>query len=73
MLDDLKKALSERILSTELDEPLEDEREASGPANHRNGYSKKTALTGTSKMQLSIPCDRPAHPIFYPTLMPKER
>ncbi len=58
LLDDLKKALSERILNTELDEHLVDEREAEGPANRRNGHSKKTVLTATSKMQLSIPRDR---------------
>lgn len=58
LLDDLKKALSERILNTELDEHLDDERETAGPANRRNGHSKKTVLTGTSKMQLSIPRDR---------------
>jgi hypothetical protein len=37
---ELKKALSERILNTELDEHLAAEN-ASGQANHRNGYSKK--------------------------------
>ena len=58
LLDDLKKALSERILTTELEEHLDDEREADGPGNRRNGHSKKTVLTGTSKMQLSIPRDR---------------
>lgn len=58
LLDDLKKALSERILNTELDEHLDDEREAGSSANRRNGHSKKTVLTGTSKMQLSIPRDR---------------
>ena len=47
LLDDLKKALSERILNTELDEHLDDEREADGPTNRRNGHSKKTVLTGT--------------------------
>ena len=57
LLDDLKKALSERILSTELDEHVEDER-AQGNANRRNGHSKKSVLTGTSKMRLSIPRDR---------------
>ena len=57
LLDDLKKALSERILNAELDEHLEDER-ADGNANRRNGTSKKTVLTGTSKMALSIPRDR---------------
>lgn len=57
LLDDLKKALSERILNAELDERLEDERSESG-ANRRNCHSKKTVLTGTSKMTLSIPRDR---------------
>ena len=57
LLDDLKKALSERILNAELDEHLEDER-AEGGSNRRNGHSKKTVLTGTSKMQLAIPRDR---------------
>lgn len=32
LLDDLKKALSERILNAELEEHLDDEREAGGPA-----------------------------------------
>ena len=41
LLDDLKKALSERILSAELDEHVEDER-AQGNANRRNGHSKKS-------------------------------
>ena len=36
LLDDLKKALSERILNAELDEHLDDER-AEGNANRRNG------------------------------------
>ncbi len=59
LLDDLKKALSERILNAELDEHLGEEREAAGgAANRRNGVSKKSVLTGTSKMTLSIPRDR---------------
>ncbi len=36
LVDDLKKALSERILNAELDEHLHDEREADGPVNRRN-------------------------------------
>jgi hypothetical protein len=48
LLDDLKKALSERILNAELDEHLGDE-DAGGNANRRNGYSKKTVLTGTCR------------------------
>jgi len=68
LLDDLKKALSERILNAELDEHLEGER-AEGTANRRNGHSKKTVLTGTSKMTLSIPRDRVGR--FDPKLIAK--
>ena len=60
LLDDLKKALSERILNAELDEHLDGER-VEGRANRRNGHSKKSVLTGTSKMTLSIPRDRARH------------
>jgi putative transposase len=53
LVDELKKALSERILNAEIDEHLDgDGGEAKG--NHRNGYSKKSVLTGTSKMTLSV-------------------
>ena len=56
LLDDLKKALSERILNAELDEHLDDER--SGDGNRRNGSSKKTVLTGTSRLTIAVPRDR---------------
>ena len=68
LLDDLKKALSERILNTELDEHLDDER-GDGRSNRRNGSSKKSVLTGTSKMTLSIPRDRSG--TFDPKLIAK--
>jgi putative transposase len=68
LLDDLKKALSERILNAELDEHLADE-PAEGSANRRNGHSKKTVLTGTSKVTLSIPRDRAG--TFDPRLIAK--
>jgi putative transposase len=68
LLDELKKALSERILNAELDEHLEDER-AEGGANRRNGSSRKTVLTGTSKMTLSVPRDRAGS--FDPKLIAK--
>ena len=48
LLDELKKALSERILNAELDEHLDGE-QIGGSFNRRNGTSKKTVLTGTSK------------------------
>jgi putative transposase len=69
LLAELKKALSERILNAELDEHLDDEREAGRLANRRNGVSRKTVLTGTSKMQLSIPRDRAG--TFDPKLIAK--
>jgi putative transposase len=47
LLDELKKALAERILNAELDQHLSAERagaEGGGPRNHRNGHSRKTVL-----------------------------
>jgi putative transposase len=57
LVDELKQALSERILNAEIDEHLDAEI-AEGSSNHRNGYSSKSVLTGTSKMRLSVPRDR---------------
>ena len=57
LFDELKKALAERVLNAELDDHLIGE-EAAGKANHRNGYSKKTVLTETSKINIKIPRDR---------------
>ena len=68
LLDDLKKALAERILNAELDEHLDDEHSECG-SNRRNGSSKKTVLTGTSKMTLSVPRDRAGS--FDPKLIAK--
>lgn len=68
LLDDLKKALSERILNAELDEHLDDER-AGEKANRRNGHSRKSVLTGTSKIDLVIPRDRAGS--FDPKLIAK--
>jgi putative transposase len=68
LLDDLKKALSERILNAELDDHLDGER-AEGAGNRRNGSSRKTVLTGTSKMTLSVPRDRAGS--FDPKLIAK--
>ena len=45
LLDELKKALSERMLSAELDDHLESEG-TGGAVNRRNGTSSKTILTG---------------------------
>jgi putative transposase len=41
-------------LNTELDEHLDGDG-VEGKTNYRNGYSKKSVLTGTSKMTLSVP------------------
>jgi len=68
LLDDLRKALSERILNVELDEHLKDER-VEGNANRRNGSSKKTVLTGQSQVTLAIPRDRAG--TFDPKLIAK--
>ncbi len=68
LVDELKKALSERILNTELEEHL-DADGVEGKSNHRNGYSKKSVLTGSSKMTLSVPRDRAG--TFDPKLIAK--
>ncbi len=68
LLDELKKALSERILNAELDEHLDEER-SEGTANRHNGVSKKSVLTGSSKMRVSIPRDRSG--TFDPKLIAK--
>lgn len=68
LLDDLKKALSERILNAELDEHLDEER-SDGRTNRRNGSSKKSVLTGRSKLSLDIPRDRSG--TFDPKLIAK--
>jgi putative transposase len=68
LVDELKKALSERILRTALDEHLASDPEA-GAGNHCNGDSKKTVLTGSSKLTLDIPRDRSG--TFDPQLIEK--
>ena len=57
LFDELKKALAERVLNAELDDHLDGEA-AGGKSNHRNGYSKKTVLTETSKIDIKVPRDR---------------
>src|SRR3954462_10183364 len=57
LLDGLKKALAERALNAELDHHLESG-EPDGRANGRNGYSAKSVLTDTAKLNLQIPRDR---------------
>src|SRR5689334_6945950 len=74
LLDELKKALAERILNAEMDQHLAAERadEVIGePRNHRNGHSRKTVLTGTGKLDLQVPRDRQAS--FEPQLIAKYR
>src|SRR5262249_14189118 len=56
LLDDLKKALGERVLNTEMDHHLAGE----GLGNRRNGYGKKTVVTDTGTIELAVPRDRPA-------------
>ena len=70
LIGELKKALAERILDAEMDEHLGTDGEQS-EGNHRNGHSKKTVLTESSALELSIPCDR--HGRFEPQLVEKYR
>jgi hypothetical protein len=65
LLDDLKKALAERVLNAEMDHHLAGEE----LGNRRNGYGKKTVVTDTGKMELEVPRDRRAS--FDPQLIAK--
>jgi putative transposase len=68
LINELKKALSERMLAAELDDHLESEA-GLDVGNRRNGSSKKTMLTGSSKVTLDIPRDRSG--TFDPKLIAK--
>src|SRR3982751_1631579 len=65
LLDNLKKALAERVLNAEMDHHLAGEE----PGNRRNGYGKKTVLTDTGRIELEVPRDRQAS--FDPQLIAK--
>jgi putative transposase len=65
LLDDLKKALAERVLNVEMDHHLAGEE----PGNRRNGYGKKTVITDTGQIELEVPRDRQAR--FDPQLIAK--
>ena len=51
LLDDLKKALAERVLNAEMDHHLAGEE----PGSRRNGYGKKTVITDTGQIELEVP------------------
>ena len=68
LLDELKKALAERALNAEMDHHLATEVE-DGRRNHRNGYTKKSVLTDTSKIAIEVPRDRAGS--FDPQLVAK--
>ena len=70
LLDELKRALAERALNAEMDHHLDSEA-AEGRANSRNGYGRKTVLTGTGKLPIAVPRDRQA--TFEPQLIAKYR
>ena len=65
LLDDLKKALAERVLNAEMDHHLVN----GDGSNTRNGYGKKTVVTDTSRLELDVPRDRQSS--FDPQLIAK--
>jgi putative transposase len=65
LLDDLKKALAERVLNAEMDHHLGSEE----PGNRRNGYGRKSVITDTGTIELEVPRDRQAS--FDPQLIAK--
>ncbi|SNT22779.1 Transposase, Mutator family [Azospirillum sp. RU38E] len=65
LLDQLKKALAERVLKAEMDHHLAGDESG----NRRNGYGRKTVLTDTGAVELSVPRDRAS--TFDPQLIGK--
>lgn len=70
LVDELKKRLAERMLNGEMEHHLGTPAEEEA-GNRRNGYSSKTVLSDTGKLELSIPRDR--HGRFDPVLIGKYR
>ena len=70
LIDELKRALAERALNAEMDHHLDGEA-AEGRGNSRNGYGRKTLLTDSGKLPISVPRDRLA--TFDPQLIAKYR
>ena len=70
LVDELKRALTERALNAEMDHHLDGEA-AEGRANSRNGYGQKTLLTDGGKLPISVPRDRLS--TFDPQLIAKYR
>ena len=66
LLDNLKKALTERALNAEMDHHLGQEDQTD---NNRNGYGRKTVMTDTGKLVIEVPRDRQAS--FDPQLIAK--
>ncbi|MEO5759322.1 MAG: IS256 family transposase [Mesorhizobium sp.] len=66
LLDQLKKALTERALNAEMDHHLAGD---GGAENSRNGYGRKSVVTETGRMALEIPRDRQGS--FDPLLIAK--
>ena len=56
LIDDLRKALAERVLNAEMDHHLAGEE----PGNRPNGYGKKKVITDTGQIELVVPRDREA-------------
>jgi putative transposase len=70
LVDELRRALTERALNAEMDHHLDGEM-AEGRGNSRNGYGRKTLLTDSGKLPISVPRDRLS--TFDPQLIAKYR
>ena len=66
LLDQLKKALTERALNAEMDHHLAGE---GGAGNSRNGYGRKSVVTDTGRMALEVLRHRQGR--FHPLLSAK--
>jgi putative transposase len=66
-LDDVKKALAERVVNAAMDPPLAGEE----PGTRRNGSGKKTVVTDPGRIEREVPRDRRAR--FDPPLIAKDQ
>ena len=72
MMQEMKKALMERVMEAELNHHLKHEKhDKSQDGNYRNGYSKKSVCMDDGELDICTPRDRNGE--FEPLLLPKRQ
>lgn len=74
LLGQLKKRLLEKAMQSEMNDHLgysKSENTQKPGSNRRNGYSKKTVLSSSDKLEIAVPRDRESE--FEPLIIPKHQ